>query len=210
MKKFTTIYIVRHGETHGNVREIITGHYNSRLTEKGKEQARIVGEKLKNIKFAKIFSSDLIRAKHTAKIIAEINNLKHEIDPLLKEKYFGIFEGKSIKFTQSFLKNKYEELNKLSPEEGKKFKHHESIESDEEIISRFLNFLSKISKEYSGKNIIAVSHMSFIRALLVHFGFANYQTIRSYELSNASYLAIETDGVNFEVKETFGINRIEK
>jgi broad specificity phosphatase PhoE len=208
MNNRTTIYIVRHGETHGNVREIITGHYNSRLTEKGKEQARAVGEKLKNIKFAKIFSSDLTRAKHTAKIIADMIAVQHEIDPLLKEKSFGIFEGKKISTFHLAFDQIRNEANMLPFEERKKWKAHESIENDEEIFLRFTNFISKIKDKHQNQNVLAVSHMSYIRSLLIHFGFTDYQNIYSYSIENTGYVAIETDGINFQVKETSGVNRI--
>ena len=57
------IYLVRHGETQANRDEIIQGHQDTTLNEKGFEQARLVGEALKRIKFHDVaFSSDLGRA----------------------------------------------------------------------------------------------------------------------------------------------------
>jgi broad specificity phosphatase PhoE len=208
MKNTTTIYIVRHGETHGNVRQIITGHYNSRLTEKGKEQAKAVGEKLRNIKFAKIFSSDLTRAKHTAGIIAEINNLEHEINPILREKFFGIYEGKPIPTYWKTTKPQYEIFQKLSKTEKLNFHFHESIESDSEVILRWKQFISKIIKDHMGDNIVVVSHGSFMRALLFHLDFTDYTRSKTEIVENTGFIAIQTDGENFVVKETIGVSKI--
>ena len=61
----TTIYIVRHGETKWNVKQLMQGHKDSPLTEKGIEQAEEIKKELKNIHFYRIFSSDLLRAKRT-------------------------------------------------------------------------------------------------------------------------------------------------
>ena len=57
------IYLVRHGETQANRDEIIQGHSDTTLNERGFEQARLLGEALKRIRFHEIaFSSDLCRA----------------------------------------------------------------------------------------------------------------------------------------------------
>jgi len=57
------IYLVRHGETQANRDEIIQGHLDAALNDKGFEQARLLGEALKRIKFHHVaFSSDLSRA----------------------------------------------------------------------------------------------------------------------------------------------------
>ena len=68
-KKYCTIYFARHGETSWNVKKMIQGIKDIPLNKKGEEQAMMIGEKLKNIKFDAVFSSDLIRAKRTAEII---------------------------------------------------------------------------------------------------------------------------------------------
>jgi 2,3-bisphosphoglycerate-dependent phosphoglycerate mutase len=57
------IYLVRHGETQANHDEIIQGHQDTALNERGFEQARLLGEALRKIKFHDVaFSSDLCRA----------------------------------------------------------------------------------------------------------------------------------------------------
>ena len=57
------IYLVRHGETQANRDEIIQGHQDMAMNERGFEQARLLGEALKKIKFHEVaFSSDLCRA----------------------------------------------------------------------------------------------------------------------------------------------------
>lgn len=57
------IYLVRHGETQANRDDIIQGQQDTKLNERGFEQARLVGEALKRIKFHDVmFSSDLSRA----------------------------------------------------------------------------------------------------------------------------------------------------
>ena len=56
------VYIVRHGETDHNRLGIIQGQLNTKLSDLGVEQAKTVGQYLKNVQFNYAFSSDLDRA----------------------------------------------------------------------------------------------------------------------------------------------------
>ena len=64
---FMHIYIIRHGETYGNLNG--DGFSETDLTPKGEEQARLLGERFKDKKLDKIYTSPLIRAVKTAKEI---------------------------------------------------------------------------------------------------------------------------------------------
>ena len=61
MQNYCTIYLIRHGETEWNEKKLIQGHSDIPLNEKGKLQSEQLGEKLKDIHFEAVFSSDLIR-----------------------------------------------------------------------------------------------------------------------------------------------------
>ena len=67
------LIFVRHGETIENQNHTIQGQTPGQLSEEGKEQARLVAERLKEVKIDKIFTSDLARAKDTAKEIAKFH-----------------------------------------------------------------------------------------------------------------------------------------
>jgi probable phosphoglycerate mutase len=56
------VYIVRHGETEANRQGIFQGQLDTALNKAGIEQARMVGEFLRGVRFDKAFSSDLSRA----------------------------------------------------------------------------------------------------------------------------------------------------
>ncbi|WP_071026358.1 histidine phosphatase family protein [Peptoniphilus raoultii] len=89
------IYFVRHGETLWNKNDIIQGHLDSPLTEKGREMAKILRKKSKDLKFTKVYSSDLGRAYETAKLICPSKPIiKTE---LLREIDVGSWSGKNFK-----------------------------------------------------------------------------------------------------------------
>ncbi|MBI1999491.1 MAG: histidine phosphatase family protein [Parcubacteria group bacterium] len=64
------VYFVRHGETENNVLNIHQGSEPS-LTERGREQAKFVAERLARISFDALISSDYVRACETARMISE-------------------------------------------------------------------------------------------------------------------------------------------
>lgn len=68
---FTTIYLVRHGQTIGNASRVYLDPSKEILSPKGRLQAFAVGKHLSNVKFDRAYASSLIRAKDTAKIILE-------------------------------------------------------------------------------------------------------------------------------------------
>ncbi|WP_242703705.1 histidine phosphatase family protein [Candidatus Enterococcus moelleringii] len=96
--KETTIYLVRHGKTWFNTMNQVQGYSDSPLTEEGEEQAKLVGEGLKDVEFTSAYSSDLGRQRNTAKLILEQN--QHDVPQIIenngfREKNFGSFEGQS-------------------------------------------------------------------------------------------------------------------
>ena len=63
------LVIVRHGQSLWNLENKFTGWVDIDLSEKGIEEAKKAGEKLKGMKFDYAFTSALIRAKRTLDII---------------------------------------------------------------------------------------------------------------------------------------------
>lgn len=94
-KPVYTFVFVRHGESVGNVESRWQGQSDYVLTEKGRAQARALGQRWKSegVKFDLIFSSPLVRAKETAEIIAAAVGARVELDPILMERHIGEMEG---------------------------------------------------------------------------------------------------------------------
>jgi broad specificity phosphatase PhoE len=87
----TTLLLVRHGETDWNRDGRWQGHSETHLNDVGREQARTVAAELDNVDV--VYSSDLTRARETAEIIAESLGLEVRVDPRLRERSFGAWEG---------------------------------------------------------------------------------------------------------------------
>lgn len=200
MNNKTVIYIVRHGETEWNTKNLIQGHKDSPLTKLGIEQTKQLAKELKRIKFDLIFSSDLLRAEKTAKIIATEHKLTVETTKLLRERNFGKLAGKH----RSVLKAFDELFASLNDKEIFKYKSSPDVESDEEITTRLITFLRELALAHPGEKALVVTHGAVMRAFLIRLGELSYK--KRMWVKNVAYVKLESDGIDFFVKETKGIS----
>ena len=97
-EKSLKLYIVRHGETEWNLIKKFQGQLDSPLTENGIKIMKDTRNKLKNIIFSRVYTSELGRAVKSAEIILNKNinykNDKIEIKKMfeLNEVYFGLWQ----------------------------------------------------------------------------------------------------------------------
>jgi broad specificity phosphatase PhoE len=86
------IYLARHGETAWSLSGQHTGRTDLPLTESGERNARALGERLRGLVFAKVFSSPSQRAVRTCQLAGFGSEV--EIDPDLAEWDYGQYEGR--------------------------------------------------------------------------------------------------------------------
>ena len=88
------IFFVRHGQSESNLKKVMAGHKDVLLTEKGREQAYVTAENLKNYNIDIMFVSPLKRARETAEIINSVreNEIPLIIRDELTEVDYGIYE----------------------------------------------------------------------------------------------------------------------
>ena len=202
-ENYCNLYLVRHGETEWNVKNIIQGQSNSVLTEKGIQQARKTGDELKDINFDLIFASDSTRAYRTAEIIKLDRELVIETSHLLRERNFGEFEGKS---GDDFYKTFKEKINKtIADDTGWDLNIADGVETDEMVATRFITKLREISLAYPNKTVLIVSHGGPIRMFLAKIGFATRKELIGGSFKNAGCVNVLSDGVNFILKSVTGV-----
>ncbi|AGB79777.1 MULTISPECIES: 2,3-diphosphoglycerate-dependent phosphoglycerate mutase GpmB [Pseudocitrobacter] len=90
------VYLVRHGETQWNAERRIQGQSDSPLTQKGEDQAKQVGDRVRSLGITHIITSDLGRTRRTAEIIADACGCEVIADPRLRELNMGVLEQRHI------------------------------------------------------------------------------------------------------------------
>lgn len=158
------LYIIRHGESVNNLKGLWTGWSDVELTEKGIQDAKCAGEIIKNVKFDKIFSSDLSRAKKTGE--SALPGCKYQEDSKLREICLGSLENKPIK-------DLTDEQREIINEKGYKPFGGETIEEFKDRILEFRNELENTNYE----NVAIFCHGGWLKYFL-------YLTLGTESLSN--------------------------
>ncbi len=202
-----TLYIVRHGETSWNVQHRIQGQVSHiGLNESGKNQAGDLARRLRKIKFDAVFSSDAVRTRETAEIITLEKNIAIQTTEALRERSFGRFQGTRWDTAKPEIRKLLENMGTTSKRQFEQYGIPDA-ENDDDLMGRFIPFLREIAVAYAGKTVLVVTHGGTMRAFLVRLGYATYETLRPGAIANSGYVRIESDGVDFFVKETIGVNR---
>lgn len=135
----TTLYLVRHGETVDNKAQILQGQTNGELNETGREQARLVRDKMAHESIDAFVASDLRRAVETCEIIAEPHGKSVVTTPLLRERDWGSFTGKFIP-----------DLKGLT--------WPDDVETLDHLKQRASEFMDWLKTHYPDQTVLAVGH----------------------------------------------------
>ncbi len=202
----TIIYLVRHGETMWNKEKRMQSRTDIPLSPIGVRQVERLSKKLSNIQFAAVYSSDLTRAVATAEIIRAGRDIPQFRSLLLREKEYGILEGKRLSDLQDFQTRS----DMLVGRKSFMYKYHPSMESDEEVAERIFDYLRSVSSKHYGEKILAISHSSAIRAFLLRIGFANDFELPHGSVLNTAYVVLQSTHQGFTVVESSNITLISK
>jgi probable phosphoglycerate mutase len=176
----TQIIIVRHGQTQWNIRKIRQGHLDSELTDKGVAQARALGQRLARESFTALYSSDLGRALHTARMIATVTGHEIVTDPRLRERHLGVFQGLS----GDEIKDKHPDEYRLHRTLGPEYVIPGG-ESVRQQVARNVACLDEIALKHPGEKVVVVTHGGVVSGLFRHALNIPFDAPRRFEFVNA-------------------------
>ena len=177
----TIVYLIRHADTINELGLRNTDETSQIINEKeilsvkGEEASKKLSEneELKNIDV--IWCSSYVRAKQTAKYIADENKLQINLDDRLNERKLGNLEEIAV-----FMKDKKTRDPSQEQLLYPKFKTSDG-ESAEETNKRMTEFLSKCLEEYKEKRVAIISHGGSIKFLLLNWCTVNNNMKLEYE-----------------------------
>ena len=157
----TRIFLIRHGATVLTREDRFAGATDVQLSDEGREQARRLALRLRDVPVAAVYASPLGRTVETASILAAPHRRKVQMRPGLRE----ISHGRWEQMTR-------EEVEKKFPEEAASWEKDpytfapEDGESGLAVTARALPILMDIVREHPSENVLVVSHKATIRLLL--------------------------------------------
>jgi len=131
------------------------------LSDEGLAQAQKLATRLKDINFAAIYSSPLLRARQTAEAIAAHHRIEIKMEPNLREIDYGDWEGLMV----ADAIEKFPELEKLRREEPMKFAAP-SGEPMQQFAERVISAIQRIAASHADEAICVVAHQTVNRFIL--------------------------------------------
>ncbi len=180
--RITRIVAVRHGETAWNVDTRIQGQLDIGLNDTGRWQARQVSRALAQEPVHAIYASDLQRAWHTAQHIGESTGTPVQAEPGLRERRFGIFEGKTFREVEAAWPDHAQHWRRRVPD----WEPPEGGESLLALRDRVRETVHRIAARHPGELVVMVAHGGVLDAL---YRVATGQSVdapRTWELPNCA------------------------
>jgi broad specificity phosphatase PhoE len=208
------LYIVRHGESAGNVAreaaiesgqrmiDIDTRDVDVPLSELGQDQATALGrwfgtlsrEERPNI----VLTSPYLRARHTAGLIVKTAGMREDsysliVDERFREKEFGILD----RLTAVGVMERYPDQAEFRRLLGKFYHRPPGGESWCDVILRLRSATEMLSREYCGQRVLIVCHAVVVlcmRYILEHLTESELLAVdKKAEIANCSVTSYEHD-----------------
>jgi broad specificity phosphatase PhoE len=156
--------LIRHGPTEWNALRRFQGRTDMPLSVHGRAAARAIAQTLRSERFDRIYSSDLVRAAKTARILGESRGADIILDVRLREFDFGRWEGLT-----------WDEILAADPQlaghgsTAVKLYAPEGGESFQQVSARVAQFLDDLTRENPGAAAV-VTHAGVLHAIFSVLG----------------------------------------
>lgn len=192
------IYFIRHGETVWNTEKRFQGLSNSPLTKKGEKQAKLLGEKLKEIKFDRFYSSALQRANNTAHLIK--GNRKQEvfIFEAFNEISMGEMEGmQHLDFQKLYPEQYIAFYNNQLDYDPSAYGGESFLELRERIKKGLIDFV-ELNKNC--ERVLVVSHGATLKVLFHYLSGKEMSELKNEPIpKNTSYTVVKYENNKFGI-----------
>ncbi|MCX5874778.1 MAG: histidine phosphatase family protein [Deltaproteobacteria bacterium] len=193
----TTVYLIRHGLTAANKNDVFAGRTQEPLHPEGVAQLADVGKRLGGRGISKIFCGPLVRTRESAGIVGELFGAPIEADEALTEIKIPHWDGLTKEAIRARFGPEYPTW--LDDPAGFCLPGCETIA---EVQGRALACLETIFSAYPGQNLLVVSHLIVVRALLLHYLARPIADFRAIKVGNAQVATLVRDdlgGVTVEL-----------
>lgn len=180
------IYLVRHGESAWNVKQLYTGQTDVPLSELGEKQAERAAERLRGVELQAVYASPLKRAQDTARPIAGAHKLSLLLDERLAEIHHGAWEGNPAEVIREQYADEYHAW-RTQPQRAQM----PDGESLQDVARRVERFMQDLLAERAGGNMLIVSHDAVLRLIVLQALGLGTEFFWRWRFDNASVSIVE-------------------
>jgi len=191
----TRICLIRHGETDWNVEKRIQGHTDIPLSEVGRAQALAMAFNAAHHRFHAIYSSDLLRAVETARVLAQREDQVVKPMAQLRERHYGIFQG----ITAAEGARRYPQAYALYMARDPDY-DFETGESMLRFAERVADGIDWLVRHHSGQTIAAVSHSGVLDVIYRRATGRPLHTPRDFVIPNCALNWFHFDGQGWHLE----------
>jgi broad specificity phosphatase PhoE len=155
------LLLVRHGETDWNVERRFQGHADPPLNAAGRKQAQTLADELAGMQIDAIYTSDLVRARETAEIVAA--RICAPVFPLSELREIDVGEWQGLTWQE--IEDRYPEGVRGWHETGHGWLAGETYE---QLAQRVLSALEDIAERHLDARVLIVGHGGTVRAVRAH------------------------------------------
>ena len=167
------LYVVRHGQTDGNIKRVIDGIKDIPLNNTGKQQAIDARKNISGIDFDIVFCSPLIRTRETMELLTE-NKFPVQIEKQIIERDCGELMGR-----------RFDEINLDKYWNYYDDTIYDSVENIQDFFRRIHSFLDYLNKQFPDKTILLVTHGGVSKAIECYFnGIPSDGNLKNIGLNN--------------------------
>lgn len=185
----TRLIVIRHGQTECNLQNIWHGWDECSLTDEGLAQAEAAGRRLAAETIAAVYSSPSRRALQTAEAVAESHGLQPVVDPGLRERNAGEYEGVPMPEVElhnpTIWQDRAADYWNWRPPGGESFG---------EVLHRTMAVVDRLRREHEEETVALVTHMGPARVLISALGGIPMEKTYEMEFPSTGVSIFQLDG----------------
>lgn len=182
----TCLILIRHGETDWNTEGRWQGQADVALNESGWSQAQEMARSLQEAGIAEIYSSDLLRARQTAQVLADVTGLPLHLDSRLREIHQGEWQGLLFSEIQARYAQAYQERRRdplsIAPPGG---------ETAAQVRLRVVSAVQDILRQHPDETVAVVSHGFALAVLIAHLKCEPFDRVWELIPENGQWVMVE-------------------
>lgn len=191
------LYLVRHGEAESNRDNRFGGWSPAPLTELGHRQAVAAAAEMRRRAPTVLVTSDIERARQTAQPIADLLELEPRLEPGLRERSLGVFDGLSFAEAEARYPDMWKRLSTRDPNAVP-----EGGETADAVFTRVSNAIERILTDHPGERIAVVTHgLALFHAFsyVCRLGAPSHEHPVFVLVDNASITQLEHRGAHWRI-----------